>query len=898
MKYRKTNKPNTNTGVKPYCKRILFSKLNVEYSEPEIKQHNKKEGQVFIPPLNKNKYIFPTNVSQKECKEDDTDTNTSVNESAVQNDLTPRKETVIIQTQRKDNVLKNETVSRNVLNGNAIKVNKIIHNDESSNSPIDNIKSLNATTSTLRDLIKTHKKSNSTLFFNDIECSKSFMNKTNGKDKCIHSIENIITTNNDNSNSNNQHKVTINFTTVANTARQYYPSNAKKCSSLLRDKTVNHLLNNSLLYHSQNNSKFQSKNTSANSSIIVDNNSYTQSIPYTARQTIKHTLSTSMPSSSLKNNNPHTKSVSFLVKQNMNMNINFQELLEMQIKLNHILLKINSKASPHLELFSWWNYFYKSTFIKSFLYYFEINSNKHIIDSSLKLESLTSILCLEISKTNIKCKKALDLFKAIFSLIHFNFLIYIKYLLIKLKPSNIFADKLNNIIKNELSDSIYNKEFNETFITDLIKNNTKNIAQYYKELIQRFYINNNTNKQTISNVVNYKLNSTRYSPRNKFNGTRNIRLNKQENDNENICYSFFTNAFNNLNAYTYDEYNDFIVEYINNEQFDYDINNDNCYYQTARDHYNSNHNSSRKIFDGSILNDCHKSNDIDSNSIDIILPDDLNISINSTPRENVTKPQHKKTNSCSSSISSSLPFSELLNQLKLNNNNHIKPKHSNKSQNDMNTKTIENNIITSIIHSPRSRSPNIPRQTSILLRSKYLLPEISKQHEYTLILDLDETLVHVVIDNTHNTNKAKVIYRPNLFEFLSRMKRLYEIVIFTVSTKDYADKVCDCIEKKEKYFDYKLYRQHVTYIDGKYYKDLSKLGRDLNKVVIVDNMSQNFELQQENGIEIKPFYGNCSLDKSILYELGSILEQIRFDSYKDVRKSILKYKDIIKSKIN
>ena len=180
----------------------------------------------------------------------------------------------------------------------------------------------------------------------------------------------------------------------------------------------------------------------------------------------------------------------------------------------------------------------------------------------------------------------------------------------------------------------------------------------------------------------------------------------------------------------------------------------------------------------------------------------------------------------------------------------------------------------------------------------YFLPEISKQHEYTLILDLDETLVHVIIDNKPNSNKAKVIYRPYLFEFLARMKRIYEIVIFTVSTKDYADKVCGCIEKKEKYFDYKLYRQHVTYIGREYYKDLSKLGRDLKKVVIVDNMPQNFALQKENGIAIKAFYGDCSTDKNLLYELGSVLEKIRFDTYEDVRKSILKYKDIIKNKIS
>lgn len=48
-----------------------------------------------------------------------------------------------------------------------------------------------------------------------------------------------------------------------------------------------------------------------------------------------------------------------------------------------------------------------------------------------------------------------------------------------------------------------------------------------------------------------------------------------------------------------------------------------------------------------------------------------------------------------------------------------------------------------------------------------------------------------------------------------------------------------------------------------YYKDLSKLGRDLKKTIIVDNIPENFSLQPANGIQIKEWKGNDSEDKAL-----------------------------------
>ena len=191
-----------------------------------------------------------------------------------------------------------------------------------------------------------------------------------------------------------------------------------------------------------------------------------------------------------------------------------------------------------------------------------------------------------------------------------------------------------------------------------------------------------------------------------------------------------------------------------------------------------------------------------------------------------------------------------------------------------------------------------PKQILQNLKVKEPYLDFPPLKEYTLVLDLDETMISFQFTQPQK-GIGQMHLRPGLENFLDVIKEYYEIIVFTSGTREYADMVLDVIEhkKKKKLFSGRLYREHTTKIGKKYIKDLSKLGRDLSRTLIVDNLPQSFKFQHENGILISSFYvdENDNKDDRALIELQKILIKI-YEDKRDVRLSILKYKeDIIRN---
>jgi CTD small phosphatase-like protein 2 len=108
--------------------------------------------------------------------------------------------------------------------------------------------------------------------------------------------------------------------------------------------------------------------------------------------------------------------------------------------------------------------------------------------------------------------------------------------------------------------------------------------------------------------------------------------------------------------------------------------------------------------------------------------------------------------------------------------------------------------------------------------------------------------------------------------------------------QDYADYIIDnYLDKEKKYITHRLYRQHTTVLKRSYLKDISKLGRDLSKTIIVDNASDNFQLQIDNGIFINTWIDDES--DTALNNLIPILKEIAIKNVIDVRKALRKVRD-------
>ena len=150
------------------------------------------------------------------------------------------------------------------------------------------------------------------------------------------------------------------------------------------------------------------------------------------------------------------------------------------------------------------------------------------------------------------------------------------------------------------------------------------------------------------------------------------------------------------------------------------------------------------------------------------------------------------------------------------------------------------------LHKANALNPKVTRKSnslhSILPPLNYGIRE-ENHRQYTLVLDLDETLVH--FDQRRRNYRA----RPHALRFIREMSKYYELVIFTAGLKEYADWILDDFDKM-RYITYRLYRNSCKFKKGVYVKDLSRLGRDLSRTIIVDNIAENFDLQQDNGINI------------------------------------------------
>ncbi|KAK2839513.1 hypothetical protein Q5P01_013253 [Channa striata] len=193
----------------------------------------------------------------------------------------------------------------------------------------------------------------------------------------------------------------------------------------------------------------------------------------------------------------------------------------------------------------------------------------------------------------------------------------------------------------------------------------------------------------------------------------------------------------------------------------------------------------------------------------------------------------------------------------------------------------------------KTNAPLLVEENGILSKvpATPLLPQMKSDDagKICVVIDLDETLVHssfkpvnnadfiipVEIDGT--VHQVYVLKRPHVDEFLKRMGELFECVLFTASLAKYADPVSDLLDKWG-VFQSRLFRESCVFHKGNYVKDLSRLGRDLNKVIIIDNSPASYIFHPDNAVPVASWFDDMSdtelLDLIPFFERLSKVENI------------------------
>mmetsp|Transcript_29872 Transcript_29872/g.83477 ORF Transcript_29872/g.83477 Transcript_29872/m.83477 type:complete len:293 (+) Transcript_29872:298-1176(+) len=156
---------------------------------------------------------------------------------------------------------------------------------------------------------------------------------------------------------------------------------------------------------------------------------------------------------------------------------------------------------------------------------------------------------------------------------------------------------------------------------------------------------------------------------------------------------------------------------------------------------------------------------------------------------------------------------------------------------------------------------------------------IKQRKKKTLVLDLDETLVHsslapheatrmwdysVKVPMTDTEYTFYVFKRPYVDEFLRHVEQWFEVVIFTASLQGYADPVIDRLDVhghlRKRYF-----RESCLDVQGNHVKDLARAGFDVRSTIIVDNSPVAYAHDVDNAIPIDHYFAkNDDADDELL----------------------------------
>eukprot|EP00756_Hemistasia_phaeocysticola_P006525 Hpha_TRINITY_DN13876_c0_g1::TRINITY_DN13876_c0_g1_i1::g.69636::m.69636/K15731/CTDSP; carboxy-terminal domain RNA polymerase II polypeptide A small phosphatase len=189
------------------------------------------------------------------------------------------------------------------------------------------------------------------------------------------------------------------------------------------------------------------------------------------------------------------------------------------------------------------------------------------------------------------------------------------------------------------------------------------------------------------------------------------------------------------------------------------------------------------------------------------------------------------------------------------------------------------------------RSVRLPSGTNLspvdASQHEGFLPPVLKEHDskVCLVVDLDETLVHssfkpvampsliMPVNIDGQTYHIYVRKRPFVDEFLRKVGKFFEPVIFTASLAKYASPLVDKLDAAGVFPpSHRLYRDHCSQTNGAYVKDLSLLGRPLEQICIIDNSPVAYLFQPRNALPCSSWFEDP--DDTELRDMIPFLERL------------------------
>lgn len=169
---------------------------------------------------------------------------------------------------------------------------------------------------------------------------------------------------------------------------------------------------------------------------------------------------------------------------------------------------------------------------------------------------------------------------------------------------------------------------------------------------------------------------------------------------------------------------------------------------------------------------------------------------------------------------------------------------------------------------PAAARATVQQRTIVKDDTAFLIPAAREQDygKLVVVLDLDETLVYA--------REGGVFIRPGVDHLLKSLNGLCEVIVWTAGSREYALEVIGLIDPMCA-IQHCIYR-HPMWWKGEFgtTKDLSRLGRPMEKVILLDNTPEVFRANPRSGLLVSDYLGKVNNTDRILFTISDIFDHV------------------------